>query len=114
MTPSCGNSVDFLYWRYSHPTQADVVASRFPCWTGRRIRFEASSALSSLRPADFLILVRIPKSLLAPPPLVSTPQDHPNAGNQTLRPQSPDGGGTRCIRRRKGGRKRQHHAQAGA
>src|SRR5438046_10374225 len=36
----------------SHPTQADVVAFRLLYWTGRRIRFEASPALSLLRPAD--------------------------------------------------------------
>src|SRR3954468_1562811 len=36
----------------SHPPQADVVAFRFLCRAGRRIRFEASPALSLIRPAD--------------------------------------------------------------
>ena len=43
-----------------------------------------------------------------------TPQDHPNAGNQTSRPQVQDAGRARLVRGRKRGRKRQHHAQAGA
>src|SRR5258707_7052770 len=34
-----------------------------------------------------------------------TPQDHPNAGNETSRPQSPDASRARLVRGRKRGRK---------
>src|SRR3954447_25096601 len=53
----------------SHPTQADVVAFRLLHWTGRRIRFEASPALSLLRPADLPFFVSaFSSSHLAPLP----------------------------------------------
>jgi hypothetical protein len=43
-----GPQTDFLYCRHPTPTQADVVAVRFLQGTGRRIRFEASPAISLL------------------------------------------------------------------
>src|SRR5690606_31559262 len=41
-------------------------------------------------------------------------QDIPNGRNETSGPQGQERGGTRLVRGRAGGRKRQHHAQAGA
>ena len=85
---------------------------RFPRRTGRRIRFEAFPALSLLRPADLPSCVRI---FLKPPcsPSPAIPQDHPDAGNETPRPQIQDAGRTGIVCRGEWGRERQHHAQAG-
>src|SRR4029453_10095510 len=99
----------------SPPPQADVVAFRLLHWTGRRIRFEASPALSLLRPADLPFFVSaFSISHLAPLPPKNTPQAHPNAGNETPGPQIENAGRARLVRGRERGRKCQHHAQAGA
>ena len=53
-----------------------------------------------------------PKATSHPSPAI--PQDHPNAGNETPRPQIQDAGRTGLVRGGEWGRERQHHAQAGA
>ncbi len=72
-------------------------------------------ALSLLRPADLPFFVSaFSLSHLASPSLKNTPQDHPNAGNETPGPQIENAGRARLVRGRERGRKCQHHAQAGA
>ena len=85
--------------------------------------FVGPAAASGLKPLrrfpcldlrTFLFRVRFFLKPPRTPSLRDTPQDHPNAGNQTSRPQIENAGRTRDVRGRAWGRKRQHHAQAGA
>ena len=107
------NAGRFSILRISHPTQADVVAFR-------SYRPAAASGLKPLRrfPCSDLrtsfFASAFPEATSHPLLSKVTPQDHPNAGNQTSRPQVEDAGRARLLRGRERGRKRQHHAQAGA